>query len=49
MLLGLLGAFGAAICYGIGSVLQAMGARRTHAAEGLDPVCCCAWSAPGRT
>ncbi len=37
MLLGLLGAFGAAICYGIGSVLQAMGARRTHAAEGLDP------------
>lgn len=37
MLFGLLGAFGAAICYGVGSVLQAMGARRTHTAEGLDP------------
>jgi len=37
MLLGLIGAFSAAICYGIGSVLQAIGARRTHSAEGLDP------------
>lgn len=37
MLLGLLGAFGAALCYGIGSVLQAVAARDTEAAEGLDP------------
>ena len=37
MLLGLLGAFGAALCYGIGSVLQALAARDTATAEGLDP------------
>ena len=37
MLLGLLGAFGAALCYGIGSVLQAVAARDTETAEGLDP------------
>lgn len=37
MLLGLIGAFGAAICYGVASVLQALAARRTTAAEGLDP------------
>jgi drug/metabolite transporter (DMT)-like permease len=37
VLLGLLGAFGAALCYGIGSVLQAVAARDTEAAEGLDP------------
>lgn len=37
MVAGLLGAFGAAVCYGIGSVLQAVAARRTHSAEGLDP------------
>jgi len=37
VLLGLLGAFGAALCYGIGSVLQAVAARDTETAEGLDP------------
>ena len=37
MLLGLLGAVGAALCYGVGSVLQALAARRTARAEGLDP------------
>ena len=37
MLLGLLGAVGAALCYGVGSVLQALAARRTTSAEGLDP------------
>ena len=37
MLLGLLGAFGAALCYGVGSVLQAVAARGTATAEGLDP------------
>lgn len=37
MLLGLLGAFGAALCYGVGSVLQAVAARQTTTAEGLDP------------
>ena len=36
-MLGLLGAFGAAFCYGIGSVLQAVAARGTATAEGLDP------------
>jgi len=35
--LGLIGAFGAAICYGVGSVLQALAARQTATAEGLDP------------
>jgi drug/metabolite transporter (DMT)-like permease len=37
MVLGLIGAFGAAICYGVASVLQALAARRTATAEGLDP------------
>ena len=37
MVLGLLGAFGAALCYGFGSVLQALAARRTAIVEGLDP------------
>jgi len=35
--LGLIGAFGAALCYGVGSVLQALAARQTPTAEGLDP------------
>lgn len=34
---GLLAAFGAALCYGVGSVLQAVAARRAPAADGLDP------------
>ncbi|MGW7684013.1 hypothetical protein ACWGID_24950 [Kribbella sp. NPDC054772] len=37
MVAGLLGAFAAAVCYGIGSVLQAVAARRTQSVEGLDP------------
>ncbi len=37
MILGLVGAFGAAVCYGVASVLQALAARRTATAEGLDP------------
>jgi drug/metabolite transporter (DMT)-like permease len=37
VLAGLLGAFGAAVAYGVGSVLQAVAARRTSASEGLDP------------
>ena len=37
MVLGLLGAFGAAICYGVASILQALAARRSAAVEGLDP------------
>lgn len=37
MALGLIGAFGAALCYGVGSVLQALAARQTSAAESLDP------------
>ena len=37
MVLGLLGAFGASLCYGVGSVLQALAARQTATAEGLDP------------
>jgi drug/metabolite transporter (DMT)-like permease len=37
MVLGLIGAFGAAVCYGVASVLQALAARRTETAEGLDP------------
>lgn len=36
MILGLVGAFGSALCYGIASVLQALAARRTTAVEGLD-------------
>jgi hypothetical protein len=35
--LGLLAALGAAVCYGVGSVMQAVGARRTAAAVGIDP------------
>jgi len=37
MVAGLLGAFAAAVCYGVASVLQAVGARRTQTAGGLDP------------
>ena len=37
MLLGLLGALGAALCYGTGSILQAIGARRTAGSSGVDP------------
>ena len=37
MVIGLLGAFAAAICYGVASVLQALAARQTESADGLDP------------
>ncbi|WP_432479316.1 hypothetical protein [Nocardioides sp. GXQ0305] len=37
MLWALVTAFAAALCYGAGSVLQAVAARGTDAAEGLDP------------
>jgi drug/metabolite transporter (DMT)-like permease len=37
MVAGLLGAFAAAVCYGVASILQAVAARRTQSAEGLDP------------
>ena len=37
MLLGLLAAAGAALCYGVSSVLEAVAARRTRTVEGLDP------------
>ncbi len=37
MVAGLLCAFGAAACYGVGSVLQALAARRTASGQGLDP------------
>lgn len=37
MALGLLGAFGAALCYGVASILQALAARQTASTEGLDP------------
>lgn len=37
MLLGLAGAFGAAVAYGGGSVLQGVAARRATAGGGLDP------------
>lgn len=37
MILGLLGAFGAALCYGVASVLQALAARKTATVEGFDP------------
>ncbi|HET6293611.1 MAG TPA: EamA family transporter [Kribbella sp.] len=37
MVAGLLGAFAAAVCYGVASILQAVAVRRTHSAEGLDP------------
>jgi len=37
VLLGLVMAFAAACCYGVGSVLQAIAARNTASVEGLDP------------
>jgi hypothetical protein len=37
MILGLLGALGAAVCYGAASILQALAARRERTSEGLDP------------
>lgn len=37
MIVGLVGALLAALCYGVGSVLQAIGARRITESEGLDP------------
>ena len=37
MLLALAAAFAAALCYGVGSVLQAVAARSTDSVEGLDP------------
>lgn len=37
MILGLIGAFGAALCYGVASVLQALAARKTATVEGFDP------------
>ncbi len=37
MALGLLGAFAAAICYGVASVLQALAVRQAATATGLDP------------
>ncbi len=37
MVAGLICAFGAAACYGVGSVLQALAARRTASGPGLDP------------
>lgn len=37
MIAGLIGAFAAAVCYGVASVLQAVAARRTETVEGLDP------------
>lgn len=36
MHLGLVGAFAAAVCYGVGSVLQSVGARRATASRGVD-------------
>ena len=37
MLLGLLAALGAALCYGVGDLLEQVGARRAGASEGVDP------------
>ncbi len=37
MVIGLLGAFAAAVCYGVASVLQALAARQTERSAGLDP------------
>lgn len=37
MVLGLLTALAAALCYGVGSIFQALAARSTEAVEGLDP------------
>ncbi len=36
-MLGILGALLAAVCYGVGSVLQALAASRTRSGPGLDP------------
>ena len=36
MVLGLLGALGSSVCYGVASVLQALAARRAAATDGLD-------------
>src|SRR3954451_6175052 len=37
MLLGLLGAFGCAVAYGIATVVQAVATRRVETVEGFDP------------
>ncbi|HZQ86196.1 MAG TPA: hypothetical protein VFA83_15220 [Acidimicrobiales bacterium] len=37
MLLGLLAALGAALCYGFGDLLEQIGARRAKASSGIDP------------
>ncbi len=37
MLWSLLGAFAASLCFGVATVLQAIAARRTPSAEGVDP------------
>ena len=37
MLIGLLGAFGCAVAYGIATVLQAVATRRVEVADGFDP------------
>ncbi|MFE3196952.1 DMT family transporter [Embleya sp. NPDC059237] len=37
MVFSVLAALAAALCYGVGTVLQALGARRTAGASGLDP------------
>ncbi|MGC0416651.1 hypothetical protein [Embleya sp. AB8] len=37
MLFSVLAALAAALCYGVGTVLQALGARRTASGAGLDP------------
>ena len=37
MLWSLLGAFAASVCFGVATVLQAVAARRTPSAEGVDP------------
>lgn len=37
MVVGLLGAFGASLCYGVASILQAVAARRAETVDGLDP------------
>ncbi|HET7821332.1 MAG TPA: hypothetical protein VFL10_07385 [Ornithinibacter sp.] len=37
MIMGLLGALAAAVCYGAASILQALAARRERTTEGLDP------------
>ena len=37
MLLGLVAALGAALCYGVGDLLEQIGARRAKASAGIDP------------